>query len=293
MAAPLCGAQFGWTDGRAGPLGRPLSPGIAVGPEAQPYRVRHETNARIMSKERLDVMVAGRGLAESREQAQRVIRAGQVTVAGQVASKPGHRFQDDAVIEVLSSPPFVSRGGEKLQEAFTAFDLDVQGAVCVDIGASTGGFTDCLLQRGASKIYAVDVGKGLLHWNLRNDPRVVVIEKVNARYLDESSFPEPIAVATIDVSFISLTKILPAVTQVLGPGGRIVSLIKPQFEAKRQEVRRGGVIKDPEVHARIVEEIKSFGTGTLGLTCIGVCKSPLTGPAGNVEFLAYWQKPEQ
>lgn len=243
-----------------------------------------------MAKERLDVIVANRGLTESREQAQRLIRAGKVAVAGQVASKPGHKFDVDSAVEISSPPPFVSRGGEKLQSAFDEFPLIVKGAVCADIGSSTGGFTDCLLQHGASKVYAVDVGKGLLHWNLRNDPRVVVMEKVNARYLEESSLPEQVLFATIDVSFISLTKILPAVTQVLAAGGQIVSLIKPQFEADRREIRRGGVVRDPEVHSRIIDEIREFGTGTLALTWLGVCKSPLTGPAGNVEFLACWKK---
>jgi len=242
-----------------------------------------------MAKKRLDLIVVERGLAESREQAQRVIMAGQVKVDGQPASKPGHAFSEDAAVEVAASPRFVSRGGDKLEAAMQAFSIDVAGLVCMDVGASTGGFTDCLLQHGAGKVYAIDVGSGQLHWKLRNDSRVVVMEKINARYLEGKDFPDPISFATIDVSFISLTNILGAVTNVMRPGSRLVSLIKPQFEAGRADVGKGGVVRDTGVRARVVERIRSFGTETLGLEWTGMCESPLKGPAGNVEFLACWR----
>lgn len=244
-----------------------------------------------MSRTRLDQMVTERGLAESREKAQRLIMAGCVTVNGRVERKPSHAVPPDAVVAVVEQERFVSRGGEKLEEAFRHFRLDVAGRVCVDIGASTGGFTDCLLQHGAARVYAVDVGKGQLHWRLRNDPRVVVMDGVNARYLKPADLPEAPAFATVDVAFISLTKILPAVREVLAGGGGIVSLIKPQFEAGRKEVGRGGVVRDEAVRARVVEDIRAFGTVELGLEWVGVCPSPLEGPAGNVEFLACWKKP--
>lgn len=242
------------------------------------------------TKERLDILVARRGHAESREQAQRVILTGRVTVNGQVATKAGHRFSEDCKIVVEAGAQFVGRGGDKLQAAFDAFGLDVDGHVCLDVGASTGGFTDCLLQHGASKVITVDVGKGQLHWKLRNDPRVVVMEKVNARYLKKSDLADEPVFACCDVSFISLTKVLPAVIEVLAESGEIVTLIKPQFEAGREKVEKGGVVRDPEVRLAVVNEIKRFGTEELGLDCLGDCESPLIGPAGNVEFLAYWRK---
>jgi len=243
-----------------------------------------------MPKERLDVLVAERGLAESREQAQRLIGAGKVRVSGQVATKAGHKYDLDAALEVEASQRFVSRGGEKLEGAFSVFGLNVAGLVCLDVGASTGGFTDCLLQHGAAKVFAVDVGKGQLHWKLRNDPRVSVMEEINARYLDPALLPEKPVFAVIDVSFISLTKILPAVINVLGKQAQIVTLIKPQFEAGRAQVEKGGVVRDPEVRAAVVDRIRDFGVKELGLKWVGVCESPLKGPAGNVEFLAYWKK---
>jgi len=241
-----------------------------------------------MGKERLDVMVARRGLAESREQAQKLIMAGQVTVDGQPAGKPGHKYGADAVIEVKESPRFVGRGGEKLQAAFDAFDFTVDGLVCLDVGASTGGFTDCLLQHGAARVFAVDVGKGQLHWKLRNDPRVRVMDGMNARYLDSEEFPERPQFAAVDVAFISLTKVLPAVIKVLVPGAQLVTLVKPQFEAERGQVGKGGVVRDAAVRDDVVEKIRSFCVRELGLTGMGVCESPLRGPAGNVEFLALW-----
>jgi len=236
--------------------------------------------------------VARRGLAGSREQAQRLILAGKVTVAGAVADKPGHRFAADAEVEVKAPPRFVSRGGDKLEGAFSAFGLEVAGKICIDVGASTGGFTDCLLQHGAPRVLAVDVGKGQLHWNLRNDERVIVMEGVNARYLAPGDLPFVPVFAVMDVSFISLTKILPAVIQVLGPRAEIVALIKPQFEAGRDQVGKGGVVRDEDLRREIVARVGEFGVRELGLERLGVCESPLRGPAGNVEFFIYWRKPD-
>jgi 23S rRNA (cytidine1920-2'-O)/16S rRNA (cytidine1409-2'-O)-methyltransferase len=240
-------------------------------------------------KERLDVLVAERGLAESREQAQRLIGAGKVRVTGQPALKYGHKYDVDVLIEVDEPQRFVSRGGEKLEGAFLAFTLDVKGLICLDVGASTGGFTDCLLQHGAAKVYSVDVGKGQLHWKLRNDPRVAVMEETNARYLKADSLPEKPAFAAVDVSFISLTKVLPAVISVLEKDAAVVTLIKPQFEAGREQVEKGGVVRDPEVRKAVVEKIRECGEKQLKLRWIGVCESPLKGPAGNTEFLACWK----
>jgi len=242
-----------------------------------------------MTKERLDVLVAKRGLAESREQAQRLILAGQVSVDGTVVCKAGHRYDESAAVAVAERARFVSRGGDKLEAAFLAFHLNVSGQVCLDVGSSTGGFTDCMLQHGASRVFAADVGRGQLHWKLRNDPRVVVLEGINARYLSPPDLPEPPGFAAADVSFISLTKILPAVKGVLRPGAGLVTLIKPQFEAGRRQVSRGGVVRDAAVRAQVVERVREFGTGELGLQWLGQCESPLKGPAGNVEILGYWR----
>jgi 23S rRNA (cytidine1920-2'-O)/16S rRNA (cytidine1409-2'-O)-methyltransferase len=241
-------------------------------------------------KQRLDILLVQRGLVESRERAQRLIMAGEIRVAGQVATKQGHEYEDTVELAVAQPERFVSRGGDKLEGAFKAFPLDVTGKVCVDVGASTGGFTDCLLQHGAARVYAVDVGKGQLHWKLRNDPRVVVIDGINGRYLRPAQLPEVPAVATVDASFISLTLLLPAVKELLAPGGEIITLIKPQFEAGRAEVGKGGVVRDPRIRQQVVERVRAFGVGVLGLTWVGVCESPLHGPAGNVEYLAYWKK---
>nr|HID13674.1 TlyA family RNA methyltransferase [Anaerolineae bacterium] len=238
-----------------------------------------------MAKKRLDVLLVERNLAESRAQAQRLIRAGLVRVAGRVSDKPGTQVATNAEITLQARPRFVSRGGEKLEAALMRFGLDVAGVVAADVGASTGGFTDCLLQHGACRVYAIDVGYGQLDWRLRNDHRVVVMERTNARYLE--SLPEPVDLVTADVSFISLGLILPAVVRWLKPGGQVVALIKPQFEAGRREVRKGGVVRDPEVHHRVLERV--LGTAAeLGLGLRGLMVSPLRGPAGNVEFLAWW-----
>jgi 23S rRNA (cytidine1920-2'-O)/16S rRNA (cytidine1409-2'-O)-methyltransferase len=243
-----------------------------------------------MTKQRLDVLLVERGLAESREKAQRLILAGVVRVAENVADKPGREIDAQAVITVEAPEPFVGRGGGKLEAAFQAFGFSVDGMVCADIGASTGGFTDCLLQHGAAKVYAIDVGNGQLDWRLRKDPRVVVKEGLNARYLSAKDIPEPFRFASVDVSFISLTLIMPPVTTLIEPGGELVTLIKPQFEAGREQVKKGGVVRDPAARDEVVRRIREFGTGTLKLDCLGVCESPLKGPAGNVEFLAWWRK---
>jgi 23S rRNA (cytidine1920-2'-O)/16S rRNA (cytidine1409-2'-O)-methyltransferase len=242
-------------------------------------------------KTRLDVMLVERGLAESREKAQRLILAGVVRVNGQVADKAGRPCAADAVLDVERPPRFVSRGGEKLVAALDRFPIDVRGLVCLDIGASTGGFTDCLLQHGAARIYAVDVGHGQIDWRLRQDPRVTVMDGVNARYLKEGDLPEAGQFAVIDVSFISLTLILPPVTRLLVAGANLVTLIKPQFEAGRTQVGKGGVVRDPAVRLEVVEKVRHFGTATLGLEWLGSCDSPIAGPAGNIEVLAWWRKP--
>lgn len=239
---------------------------------------------------RLDGLLVERGLVESREKAQRLIYAGQVRVDGRPAAKPGQTVPAGARVEVEAPPRFVGRGGDKLEEAFRVFALDVRGLECLDVGASTGGFTDCLLQHGAAKVYAVDVGAGQLHARLRADPRVSVLDRLNARHLTPDRFPAPPRCAVVDVAFISLTKVLPAVNNVLAPGALLVTLIKPQFEAGRREVARGGVVRDPAVRMRVVETVRRFGETALGLRWEGVCESPARGPAGNVEFLAVWRK---
>ncbi|MEI8353817.1 MAG: TlyA family RNA methyltransferase [Lentisphaerota bacterium] len=243
-----------------------------------------------VKKNRLDALVVARGLAESREQAQRLILAGAVRVNGQVASKAGHTFGDDVVIERTAQPRFVSRGGDKLEGAFAAFSITVTGLDCVDVGASTGGFTDCLLQHGAARVVAVDVGRAQLHGRMRQDPRVTVIEGLNARYLTPADLPFVPQFGVTDVSFISLRLILPPLAAVLAPGSGLISLIKPQFEAGRGQAPKG-VVRDPAVREAVVAAIRAFGTNDVGLEWLGVEPSPLLGPEGNVEFLAYWRTP--
>jgi 23S rRNA (cytidine1920-2'-O)/16S rRNA (cytidine1409-2'-O)-methyltransferase len=227
-----------------------------------------------------------RGLVENRDQAQRFIMAGEVRVDGQLIARADRRIPVDASIALASRPPFVSRGGQKLDAALTRFDVNVRGRIAADVGASTGGFTDCLLQRGAASVYAIDVGYGQLDWGLRNDPRVVVMERTNARHLDR--LPEMVDLVTIDVSFISLELILPAVVSWLEPEGWVVALIKPQFEARRRQVESGGVVRDPAVHREVLERVIEAATSN-GLALQGLMPSPLQGPAGNVEFLALWR----
>ncbi|MFH1038579.1 MAG: TlyA family RNA methyltransferase [PVC group bacterium] len=236
-----------------------------------------------MIKTRLDLLLVERGALPSREQAQRVIRAGRVFVDGQRADKPGRRFPADAAIRVESPPRYVGRGGDKLKGALDAFDLKVADRVVLDVGSSTGGFADCLLQEGARRVYCLDVGKGQLAWKLRQDPRVVVREGCNARYLTGNDLPETPDIITVDVSFISLQKVLPALANLLAGDGLILALIKPQFEAGRAEIKRGGVVRDSAAHQRVIEEIRHFSLSR-GLLVEGVSESVLTGPAGNKEF---------
>ena len=236
-------------------------------------------------KQRLDLLLVEQGLAESRQRAQRLIMAGEVSVDERIVDKPGIRVPVAAQVTVKSGLPYVSRGGFKLAAALDAFELDVRGWIGVDVGASTGGFTDCLLQRGAGRVYAIDVGYGQLAWKLQQDPRVVVMDRTNARHVEH--LPEAADLATIDVSFISLRLIIPAVTGWLRPGGSIVALIKPQFEAGREQVGKGGVVRDPRVHRAVLEDLANWAQSQgLGLT--GLIRSPITGPKGNVEFLAHW-----
>jgi 23S rRNA (cytidine1920-2'-O)/16S rRNA (cytidine1409-2'-O)-methyltransferase len=243
---------------------------------------------------RLDQVLVERGLSESREKAKRAVMAGQVRVNGQLAHKPSDAVRESDAVELSGGEKFVSRGGHKLECALEHFAVEVAGRTALDLGASTGGFTDCLLQRGAAKVYAVDVGQGQLAWKLRNDARVVVMEKTNARSLTAAQFPEPFTpadLAVIDCSFISLRKILPAAIALVKPFGKIVALIKPQFEAGREEADRGaGVISDPAVHARVLDELERFVAEQPGVIWRGVVTSPLLGPAGNKEFLVLIEK---
>ncbi len=238
-----------------------------------------------MKKIRLDVYLAEKKLAESRSAAQRIVMAGSVRINGQVALKPSVSVSSGDSVTVDQPPAYVSRGGEKLQGALDAFQIEnLNGVCCVDVGASTGGFTDCLLQHGADRVYAVDVGYGILHWKLRQDSRVVVMEKTNARFI--KGFPEKIELATIDASFISLRTLLPVVQSWFGgEKGEIIALIKPQFEAGRIDAARGeGVIRDASIHKRILNEILDFVEKS-NLEMLGLIQSPLTGPKGNIEFL--------
>jgi 23S rRNA (cytidine1920-2'-O)/16S rRNA (cytidine1409-2'-O)-methyltransferase len=238
-----------------------------------------------MPKTRLDLLLVERGLAESRSKAQALVMAGQVRVNDQVELKASAAIAADARLDLEAGPRFVSRGGDKLEAALETFRLDPSGRVCADVGSSTGGFTDCLLQHGAAKIYAIDVGKGILHWKLRTDQRVIVMEETNARHVE--SLPEPVGLVTIDASFISLKILLPAVIKWLGPAGEILALIKPQFEAGRKEsARHKGVIRDPQVHQAILTDILTFAQGQ-GLGVRGLARSPVLGPKGNVEFLTW------
>jgi 23S rRNA (cytidine1920-2'-O)/16S rRNA (cytidine1409-2'-O)-methyltransferase len=242
---------------------------------------------------RLDQALVDRGLCESREKAKRAILAGQVRINDQVARKPSDSVKEDDQLALDAPEKYVSRGGFKLEHALEHFKVDVTGKTAVDLGASTGGFTECLLQRGAVKVYAVDVGKGQLSWKLRRDKRVVVMEKTNARALTPAKMPQPFVpadIAVIDCSFISLRKIIPAAVALLKASGKIVALIKPQFEAGKKEVDKGaGVIRDAEIHERVLRELQEF-VEARELKWRGVVESPLVGPAGNKEFLALIEK---
>ena len=236
-------------------------------------------------KSRLDALLVERGLAETREKAKRLILAGSVEVNGQVADKPGMMAATDAEISVREGLPFVSRGGLKLQAALDVFGLDVEGLTAADFGASTGGFTDCLLQRGVRRVYALDVGYGQLAWPLQRDPCVVVMDRTNVRHLE--SLPEPVDLVTIDVSFISLALVLPAARRVLREGaGQVIALVKPQFEAGRERVGKGGVVRDPAIHREVLDSVREAARES-GFRACGLVRSPITGPAGNVEFLIH------
>jgi len=247
-----------------------------------------------MVANRLDQALVERGLCESREKARRAIMAGDVTINQQPASKPSDRVRPGDRLAVTAGEKYVSRGGLKLEHALRFFKMDVTGQTAVDLGASTGGFTDCLLQHGAARVYAVDVGQGQLAWKLRQDPRVVVMEKTNARDLIPAGFPKPFSLAdlaVIDCSFISLTRILPAAVALVRPTGKMVALIKPQFEAGKAEADKGkGVITNPTIHARVLRELEEFVTRRPLMTWIGTTESPLLGPAGNREFFALIEK---
>ncbi|PIE71805.1 MAG: TlyA family rRNA (cytidine-2'-O)-methyltransferase [Deltaproteobacteria bacterium] len=238
-----------------------------------------------MVRERLDVRVVKAGLAGSRERAKRLIMSGKILVNRVPVDKPGTQVDRDAVIETRGEDiPYVSRGGFKIEKVVRDV-LDVTGYVCMDVGASTGGFTDCLLQHGAARVYAVDVGYGQLAWSLRTDPRVIVFERTNIRYFEPEQIPEPVDLVTIDTAFISLKRVLPAVRPFLKTGGQILALIKPQFEVGKDRVGKGGVVKDPALHAAVKEEIRRFAETSLGFACTNTWDSPILGPKGNREFV--------
>lgn len=241
-------------------------------------------------KERLDMLLVQRGLAPSREKAKAMIMEGNVFVAGQREDKPGTSFGTTAEIEVRGNTlKYVSRGGLKLEKAMEQFGICLSGKICMDIGASTGGFTDCMLQNGAGKVYAVDVGYGQFAWKLRQDPRVVCMEKTNIRYVKPEDIGEPLDFASVDVSFISLTKVLPAAKELLCRTGELVCLIKPQFEAGREKVGKKGVVRDPKVHQEVIGKILGFAEG-LGFVARNLDFSPIRGPEGNIEYLIHIQK---
>lgn len=241
-------------------------------------------------KKRLDILVTENGLAESREKAKALIMAGQVYVDNQKADKPGDTFSEDAHVEIRGKGlQYVSRGGLKLEKAMKEFGLTLTDKICMDVGASTGGFTDCMLQNGASKVYSVDVGYGQLAWSLRTDARVVNLERTNARYLTREQIPEEIDFFSVDVSFISLSLILPAVRPLLAEHGQAVCLIKPQFEAGREKVGKKGVVRDQSVHREVIEKIRNFSLEN-GFSVLGLTYSPVKGPEGNIEYLIYLER---
>ena len=236
-------------------------------------------------KKRIDVYMVEHGLAESREKARALVIAGAVTVGGQTVTKPANTVAEGQEVAVRGGDDFVSRGGHKLEKALGSFPIDLNGAVCIDVGASTGGFTDCMLQHGAAFVYAVDVGYGQLAWRLRQDDRVVVMERTNARYLEPDMFVRPASFASIDVSFISLKLILPALKRVLTPPFTVVALIKPQFEAGRGKVGKHGVVREAATHIEVIESVLDAAR-TMGFAVRGLTYSPIKGPQGNIEYLA-------
>lgn len=241
-------------------------------------------------KQRLDVLLVNRNLAESREKAKAIIMSGEVFVNGQREDKAGSSFPEDVEIEVKSNPlKYVSRGGLKLEKAMEKYGFDLERKVCMDVGSSTGGFTDCMLQNGAVKVYAVDVGTNQLAWKLRQDERVVTMEKTNIRYLTPDQINDKIDFASIDVSFISLTKVLLPVRELLDEKGEVVSLIKPQFEAGREKVGKKGVVRDPKVHVEVIQMVATYAN-SIGFDTIDLDYSPIKGPEGNIEYLLYMKK---
>ena len=244
-----------------------------------------------MAKIRIDILLVERGLASSSSMARRLLMAGQVRVNGQLVLNAATSVDPAVALEVEKGPRFVSRGGEKLEAGLLAFKIGVTGLVCADVGASTGGFTDCLLQYGAARVYAIDVGHGILDWKLRQDARVIVMEGTNARHIDH--LPEPVNLVTIDASFISLKVLVPVVRDWLSSPGEVIALIKPQFEAGRVEAARArGVIRDPEIHRKVLEEVLAFSQ-QVGWEIRAVIRSPLLGPKGNAEFLAHLKVPSE
>lgn len=240
-----------------------------------------------MAKKRLDILLVERGLLDSRQKAQAMIMSGQVYVNGYPVNKSGSPIEETAELEVRGKAlPYVSRGGLKLEKAMEVFPISLKGKTAADIGASTGGFTDCMLQNGAEKVYAVDVGYGQLAWNLRQDSRVICLERTNARYLTTEQIPEPLDFASVDVSFISLKLILPTLRKLMGPEGQAVCLVKPQFEAGRDKVGKKGVVRDPAVHLEVLEHFLEHGTQA-GFSIAGLTYSPIRGPEGNIEYLGY------
>lgn len=240
-------------------------------------------------KERLDILLVNRNLAASREKAKAVIMSGIVYVNGQKEDKPGAVFDAAAMVEVRGSTlKYVSRGGLKLEKAMSSFDLSLDGKICMDVGSSTGGFTDCMLQNGAKKVYAVDVGHGQLDWRLRNDERVVCMEKTNIRYVTPEDIPDQIEFSSIDVSFISLTKVLGPVQKLLAADGQIAALIKPQFEAGREKVGKKGVVREKSTHLEVIEKVISYAK-ELGFEILNLDYSPIKGPEGNIEYLVHLQ----
>jgi len=247
----------------------------------------------VADRSRLDILLVERGFAESRQRAVALILAGKVQVDGCQASKAGQRVSADANVELLAQDEtYVSRGGFKLASALDGFSIEVGHLVAMDVGVSTGGFTDCLLQRGAKKVYAIDVGYGQLGWQIRQDPRVVILERCNVRYLTTEQVSEQVDLAVIDTSFISLTKVIPKVLEFVKGGGKLLALIKPQFEVGRGQVGKGGVVRDPELHRQVVREIEQF-CESQGMEVRGVKESSLLGPKGNREFFIYAVKSEQ
>ncbi|MBQ2626982.1 MAG: TlyA family RNA methyltransferase [Eubacterium sp.] len=245
-----------------------------------------------MAKERLDVLVMERGFAESREKAKALIMAGEIFVDGEKEDKAGMKFSTEALIEYHGNPiPYVGRGGLKLEKALAVFKPDLTGRVCMDVGASTGGFTDCMLQNGAAKVYSVDVGRGQLAWKLREDSRVVCMEKTNIRYLTAEAIEEHPFFVSIDVSFISLTKVLLPVRELMTETGEVVCLVKPQFEAGREKVGKKGVVRDPDVHREVIRQVARYAE-SIGFAVCGIDYSPIKGPEGNIEYLLYLKKGE-